>query len=546
MQQPEQQQQGDGGAGGYWPPGPPPLVFEEFEGINTSTTRPGVDDKQMAWCDGFMPIGPRYLRTLYGVGPAIYTAPGNTTIVAMFAVNIGQIGYMIVFLTGGSVQAINLATNVVTVLLPGGGGIASPSPTTVGVTQWGANFIIIVAAGQPSNNGFWIWDGSTVYAPGVATPTSSPWGPAGVMPTGVGGTAVVTYQSRVWIANGPTITVTAPGTLNDVNPSHGAGAFTSSDPFLKNRFSQLVQSSGFLYLIGDSSVNTISNVSTTTTLTYTNQNADPEVGTPWPNAVLVFGRNIMLANTFGVHAAYGGALTKVSEALDGVYNTVNVFGQNFNPTFAKAEIFGKKVLILLYPIIDPISGLQVNKLLMWDGKKWWVSTQELSLTFITSQEFSSVLVAWGTDGFAVHALFQQPSVQIEKIVQSKLWARPGGYMFTKASTRLWGVLQYFNVAGQPLSVAIDNEIGGTTSETIAVGPTLLTWTNNAGQPILWSNNVGQPMVWYAVGAGGGLVVLQPQAIGQQGALTGLTMSTTVADMAIVSMSMRDEIVQYRG
>jgi len=61
----------------YLPSGPPePLLFEEFQGINTATTRPGVDDKQMFWCDGFIPLGPRrYLRTLYGVGPALYAVP---------------------------------------------------------------------------------------------------------------------------------------------------------------------------------------------------------------------------------------------------------------------------------------------------------------------------------------------------------------------------------------------------------------------------------------------------------------------------------------
>ena len=41
----------------YLPKGPPdPLLFEVFDGINTQTSRPGVDDKQAFWMDGWMPI----------------------------------------------------------------------------------------------------------------------------------------------------------------------------------------------------------------------------------------------------------------------------------------------------------------------------------------------------------------------------------------------------------------------------------------------------------------------------------------------------------
>ena len=65
----------------YLPPGPTdPLIFEQFDGINTQTTRPGVDDKQAAWLDGFMPITERKLRTLYDIGPALFTPNDPDTI----------------------------------------------------------------------------------------------------------------------------------------------------------------------------------------------------------------------------------------------------------------------------------------------------------------------------------------------------------------------------------------------------------------------------------------------------------------------------------
>ena len=52
----------------YTPPLPQPQIMEMFAGINTSTTRAGVPDQMCYWIDGFMPVAPRTLRTLPGVG----------------------------------------------------------------------------------------------------------------------------------------------------------------------------------------------------------------------------------------------------------------------------------------------------------------------------------------------------------------------------------------------------------------------------------------------------------------------------------------------
>src|SRR5713226_10046660 len=83
----------------YTPAGPPdPLMFEDFEGIDTATLRPGVDDKEAAWLDGFMPLGPkRNLRTMYGVGPILFTHANPVTTISFFDFfNIGATPYMLV------------------------------------------------------------------------------------------------------------------------------------------------------------------------------------------------------------------------------------------------------------------------------------------------------------------------------------------------------------------------------------------------------------------------------------------------------------------
>ena len=185
----------------YTPAGPPdPLICEAFEGINTATTRPGVDDKQMYWCDGFIPLGPkRNLRVLPGIGPLLWNAPAS--IVFMQFANIGTTPLMIAVLSDGSIWQVNTTTSVAT-NMAAAGTITTPSQLNVGISQYGAKYIQIVAK---QTNGYFIWNGTTFYGPGAAIPG------VGTVPLAIGGTAIENYAGRVWIANGATITYSAPG-----------------------------------------------------------------------------------------------------------------------------------------------------------------------------------------------------------------------------------------------------------------------------------------------------------------------------------------------
>jgi hypothetical protein len=520
----------------YTPKGPPdPLIFEKFEGINTATTRPGVDDKEAYWLDGFMPLGPeRNLRTMYGVSTAIYTA---TNQIAFFDFgNIGATPYMIVIRNDGSIVAVNTNTKVATTIATAGT-ISSPSRVNAAVAQWGSQYIQIVAK---QTNGYFLWDGTVFYSPGGAAPGG------GIMPTAVGGTAIENYAGRVWIENGATITFSAPGSFKDFSSANGGGNFTSTDSFLRSQFTNLKQTNGFLYLIGDSSVNYISGVQTSGSppvTTFTNQNADPETGTAWPGTVTVFNRNILFANPFGAQISYGGAVTKISEKLDGVYNTASNFG-SVVPSAAKAIIFGKKVWILLLPIIDPISGQQVNKLFLWNQKLWWAASQEVSLNFINFQEINSVITAWGTDGSNIYQLFAQPSTSLKKIAQTKLWDTPGGYQFTKFINRFWAIVQYFSTASPEIDIALDNESGSTSLQAQLL-PQVATWLTATQQVATWLTAT-QTIAQWLVGGTNSFSVSLPDAVGTNGVLNGFTVTTNAADMSIVSMMLGPDMAGYRG
>jgi len=756
-EQPPQEQENP-----YLPPGTP-LVFDTFIGIDTSSSRPGIADEAMAWCDGFMPLGKNNLRTLYGVGTPLYTATGTKQIVYFSFANLGASPICIVFLSDGSIDQVNTNTGVVT-HIGGAGTIHNPSRTNVGLSQWGSQYILIVANQQ---NGYFIWDGTALYSSGTISPivnvtnsgknytsqpkitisggsgsgatftaqlgggaienifivhpgsgyvvgdtpiltitgggsddsasataavitgggiqsinvsaigaqygagsyvtltgggghgaivqgqfsngqclgvtildpgqgyTSAPTvdifdptstgfafaataviatgqigsvtitgGGSGyvtapsatilgdgtgaqlqavigsgmvtavnvtnpglgytkaqvvftggndaasatidIMPFGVKGNAIETYQSRAWIVDGALLQFSAPESLGDFSTSGGGGFAQSTDSFLRVKYIQPIQTNGFLYLIADSSINYISGVQTSgtpPTTTYTNQNADPEIGTPYAAAIDVFSRNIVFGNPFGVHVSYGGAVSKISRPLDGIYNSVPNFG-GFEPSAAKAIIFGKKVWMILIPVIDPISGDQVNKLFMWNGEQWWSSQQNMDLIYIAHQEINSVINAWGTDGSQIRQLFARPTTQFTKTVQSKLWAAPGGYSVTKTATRLAGLAYYYNPNGGQLTVTVDNEDAPSDPYTIDGTPGVINWKNNSNNLVSWQNGSHATVSW-STGSGTGVFVINPIAVAQNGALTGLTVTTSAADMALISMTVTDEIWGHR-
>lgn len=509
-----QQQQPQAGQpqqeGNYGPQGPEAIMFDGYSTLNTQSERPSIEDDQCSWLDGFMPVGKGTLRTMPDQGQQIFGAPSGLTIVFFGFGNIGDQPYCIAVTNDGGVWAINTLTLTVN-LIAGPGTIAGHN---VGLSQWGAQFLIITCQQEPSN-GYFLWDGTTFYFPGDSVPGFT------TVPTGIQGNSVEIYQSRVWVANGPNIVFSAPESITDFSTGNGGGAFQSNDSFLRRSYVRLVQTNGFLYLIADSSINYISGVTTSgspPTTTFSNQNADPEIGTTWPYTVQVFSRNIVFLNNFGAHISYGGAVTKISDALDGIIIEPGISGF-VQPSSAKAIVFNKRIWCFLLPTFDPFIDGTVLRLFCWDGKRWWTTLQGITLIMIASQEIDSFLTAYGTNGSIIVKLFTNPSTAFTKVVQSKLFARPGGIDYDKSADRLWTVVKYNQPTPTPVTVYVDNE-NQTTQNGIVLTPASIPPT--------------------------GLVVNPPQPLAQNGTLIGVTIETAAADLSLLSVKISPQVQQYRG
>jgi hypothetical protein len=439
----------------------------------------------------------------------------------------------IAVVTGGSGY-----TGAVKVQLLGGGGIGATATAVAASTGGAISSVTTVTPGQLYQ------DPPTVYITDVNNPVAQ--ATVAIMPFGIQGTAIETFQSRVWIANGSApstpppkslVVFSAPGSPTDFSVIDAAGTFVSTDSFLRVGYHALKQSNGFLYLVGDSSINYISGIQVSAGITtFSNLNVDPQIGSPWPNSAQVYSRSIVMANTFGIHALYGGAVQKVSSPLDGIYTTVPAVGNpptiaGIVPSAAVTIIFGIHVYALLLPIIDPFTQKQANQLMCWDGSKWFTAQPSTTLTQIASQEINSSLTAYGTDGHSIYPLFQTPSNAINKVLQSKLWDTPT-YMLTKNSMTLFGLFKSNDNNQSTFTVTIDTENNSSSPITLT-NVFGATWTATGGVVANWTATGGLPVTWQATGTG----ALAPTTINASGVIMGLGVQTTATDVTLISMTL---------
>lgn len=362
----------------------------------------------------------------------------------------------------------------------------------------------------------------------------------GLMPFGIAGTTIETFQNALWVANGNKISFTAPGTTSDFATSAGGGSFESTDNFLRTSFICLKQTNGFLYLIGDSSINVISNVQTSSangvsTTTFNNSNVDPQTGTPWRDSVTVFGRAIVFANSSGVYALYGGAAEKVSGPLDGLFSTAT-----FNtgaaggviPDSAVATLFGIRCYIFLFTCINPFTGLEQTMMAIWDGQKWFAASQIHTMANIGTSEANSVLTAYGATSTSLYPMYTTPSEVLIKVFQTKLRSDPSTVLFKQINDVYVTAATPIGIAAD-LDISVDTERGSGTETVILAGGIQFVGVNNV--PIAFIGT--GPISW----GSSGLVTQGYSTPANYGVYIGTTVSTDAEDMVFLELNLI-----YRG
>ena len=389
--------------------------------------------------------------TLTGGGGASATATAalQPTSVAALTVTAGGSGYTssptISFSGGGggvgaAALAVLSAGSVASVTVTNGGTGFTGTPTLViaGGGGTGATATAVITAGAISSVTVTAGGSGYTSVPAVevsAGLNNAASGSVTVMPFGISGGAIENYLSRVWLVDlyqpgatptGGKLIVSAAGSFTDFAISDGGVGFTSTDRYLRAHYSAVRQSNGYLYPIGDSGVSVISNVQTTgasATTTFNYQNTDPQTGTNYRDTVVEFGRSLLFANSTGVYGLYGGAVTKISSKIDAIFEKA-IFPPTagaITPTGAVVTLYEIKFYALALTITDPFTGAARNVILLWNEKEWFVASQSVGMTLVTTETINSVLNAWGSDGLSLYQLFGTPSSHTTKTAVSKLY-----------------------------------------------------------------------------------------------------------------------------
>src|SRR5262252_5612524 len=353
---------------------PPPLLFmQQWSGINTHASRPAIENNEFSWLQNYIPLGNGNLRTLWSNGAPVYTAPLGLSIVYTYFFNILTVQQCFVVLSDGTAVQLNPLTGV-TVTISSTANFFYSGSTLPAAAQCNAAGIIMVTESQ-NPNGFFAWDGTTLFTPGQAAPSWLTNQTPTVMPSGIHGSSIETYQNRAWVTTPAAgsipsyVSNSAPGNGANFSPPSGGGSTPQQDSSLRANFTALKQANGFLYAFGDSSITAISNVGAAGIGSYSNQNVDPQIGTSWPGSVQAFSGTgnlaaIFFANPQGIFILVGGSVLKVSDDLDGLFAHADF---TTAPTAAVAIIFGIKVYSLLIKTLDQ-NGNPIQVMCMTDGK----------------------------------------------------------------------------------------------------------------------------------------------------------------------------------
>ena len=522
-------------------------VTKDFDGVNTKANRTSIKETEFAWLENAMPIGHGNLKSVPAPTTVAGVTFGSTVYYAQYG-NIGTTNYYLAFQTDGRCEAINVGTSAkVTV-----GAAGTFSASGVQASQWNNTLIIII---DPTNGYFqWdgtnlvkvgsltftlsgtgtgyttatasvavpnqtggtravitlTTNGTSItsvsaYGTGLTTGTGYTTVPAvTITSAGTGqtitaalvsqpGTCIASFSGRVWIANGRTLYFTAAGTNNDFY-STSAGNIIFNDSTLIGNITQLVSANNFLYIFGVDSINVISDVrinTTTGSTLYTNTNISASVGSDLPYAMMPYFRSIVFMNRYGVYALVGSTTSKISDALDGLFPSID-----FTKTVSAGQVLIYNILCASFNFYyNGTSGTQgaaqYIQAIFFDKK--WFFTYQGAVKYIVSVPVNGSATIYSTTGSDLQTMYQSASTAQATKIQSALLGM-GNIIRDKVALK-FGVEAILSQAiGNNITVTVDSENATSPSVTLNNSQTVQ-WVNNSSAVVSWINNSLATVLW---------------------------------------------------
>jgi hypothetical protein len=440
----------------------PAIVFREFMGMSVQSPRQSIKDTQFFWLENVQPIGHGNLPTVPAQSAALATLTGES-VTGAFTANVNGSDYHYAFCSSGAayqVLAISPYTKVQIALA------GTFSATGVAAAQWKNAGIVII---DPAK-GYFDWN---ITAPTALT----------LIDGATLGTSIATYAGRVWIGSGRTVKFTDVASYNSF--AGAGGSFTISDSTLHNAVTQLYTSNNFLYIIGDDSIDILTNVTVAAGVTsFTRNNVTASVGTNQPFSVFPYYRALVFANSSGFYGLFGASPEKISDDLDKIVQAID-----FTLPVCGAQAFINNILsaAFLFTFNDTFTPAATRRpvLALMHDKKWWLASQGTGLKYLVYLPLSGVqtLFAWDTN--KLYQLFSDATGAIASRIQTKLWDG-GEPILDKQVLRGALGLTYGGQGGQTVTATTDNEYGS--QPLTVVGSSTVTWLNSSSAAVQWQNS----------------------------------------------------------
>lgn len=447
--------------------------FREFKGVFTRSTRNAMPEGTWYNLENLQPIGDGNIQVVNNIS-AVKKDYGLDIIYLSQYVNVAGTDYLISFSTNGKVFAYNIGSATSTQIKTGFAGAGSR------VVQWKNTQALFIDA-----SGYYSWDGTTFSAviTGVGVPAT--------------GTDIAVFAGRVWIVNGRLLTFsgaddfTAPAFL----VANGAGSLALTDPTLRKLVTRLFASNGYLYIVGSTNINVISDVyvpsgAVPPTPLFTNLNIQGIIGSDQPFSFFIFNRALMFANRYGAWGINGVQAERISEDIDGTWKYVD-----FTQPVSGGQVVSNNILcsaFLIKRLNDPKYGSN-TVLAMFHDKKWWFGNYG-ALTFVTSAIAGEMPSLFGFLGNKLYQLFADNTTAPATTWSTPLWPMEdpladkevirAGFEVTVSIFSGTFTMTLDSVNNQYAAIAITQ--GGNVS-----------WQNNGGNIVQWQNNALAIVNWFS-------------------------------------------------
>ena len=337
---------------------------------------------------------------------------------------------------------------------------------------------------------------------------------------------VASFQGRTWLSQGRTVYYSAAGSYNDFI-SISAGLVQITDDTLHSNIAALVSANNFLYVFGDDSINVFSDVRVTTTgnTLFTNTNVSASTGSVYYDGIFPYFRSLLFINDYGIFALIGATVSKISDALDGIFPLID-----FTQPISGGQVLVNNILCAAFNVYynDPVQGTRPIQLVFFD-KKWFVTSQG-TLKHVVPVATAKKLYLYGTGGTDLLSLYTDSTTNVSTTIKSALWPMQDTIR-TKQALKF--AVEITSDVSITANVTVDSETNASPAYVLS---NIIYWTNNLGNSISWTNNSSNTIAW----TGGSGYQLYKSDAQQYGKYLGLTITSSSPSYTLNTMEMEYE------